>query len=68
MRGPSRAGDDDPVFLVCGFREGIEPVRRRSSISAACCMVAQSDWLPMMMAIGFFLDDGFGRAAIVAIP
>jgi hypothetical protein len=31
-------------------------------------MVAQSDWLPMMMATGFFLDDDFGRAAIVAIP
>jgi hypothetical protein len=31
-------------------------------------MVAQSDWLPMIMATGFFLEDGFGRAAIVVIP
>src|SRR5262250_1392317 len=29
------------------------PSASASSVSAACLMVAQSDWLPMMIAIGF---------------
>ena len=65
MRGAAGAGDDDLVAGSLGaLGELVEPVGRAvrrddppvvatpsaSSVSAAWRMVAQSDWLPMMMA------------------
>jgi hypothetical protein len=70
MRRPARAGDDDlEAGRLGALGEGNQPVRWAEtmrfsqsipstvSVSAAWRMVSQSDWLPMMMAIGAVISS-----------
>jgi hypothetical protein len=62
MGGPAGARDDDlEAFRLGALGESEQPLRGAMmrfsqstpswpSVSAACRMVSQSDWLPMMMA------------------